>query len=661
MLEIGGIKLNVGTLAVPGDVRFAVNSASFGTACAAPNGSDSCAVATVSAVARRPRTTRSSSCRRPCPTRSPFAKAIAPISVKELRAGAIDSGGVCITLADPPEGTEFDTTATVGVTASGGTGEGTAANVIVTATSISFTTTLSTTATTYTVGGARLVPGDETGPVNADVTAGTCAAQPPPTTTTTAPTTTTMAPTTTTTGPTTTTTAPTTTTTAPTTTTTGPTTTTTGSTTTTTGSTTTTTEHVTTTTAPTTTTTACPNILICLLQGIGLGGASGASETAATTAAVSPAAALPAGTPYIRGIRLAYVGDVNRVSGPNRYATAQAIAHALGDLSDKTVVIASGDNFPDALAASYLAGQDESPILLTTPSSVPTATLQALAYGGATKVVLVGGVNSISNAVQTTLDNTHTYDFPATATSQPNDATLDVSRIGGADRYATAALVAENPGLDKAGTIGIADGTTCSNDVKQAIVASGETFPDALSAGGLAYGGVSDDGCGGGPIPLLLTPSGSVSPAAAIAIRDLGVKHVILMGGTATVSQAVENGLDSINGVTVTRVAGATRQETAVKLASLILGPDAIGAWNSGVFLVARPDTFPDALAASALSGGLFAPLYLANSSTELGAANSTAIVDYPQDYGRGVLIGGTTSLSDGVGTQVATAIASQP
>jgi hypothetical protein len=326
------------------------------------------------------------------------------------------------------------------------------------------------------------------------------------------------------------------------------------------------------------------------------------------------------------------------------------------------VVIARGDNFPDALAASYLAGQDGSPILLTTPTSVPAETVEALAYGGATKVVLIGGTSAISNAVQTYLDNLHTYDFGSSAvTDTPNDETLTVTRLGGADRYATAAIVAEAPGLDQAGTAGIADGNTCDTDVTQAIVASGENFPDALAAGGFAYGGVGPDGCGSGPIPLLLTPKASLSPATAIALRDLGIEHVILMGGTGAVSDSVKTSLDSLNGLTVTRIAGATRQDTAVQLANLILGPDVIGAWNSGTFLVARPDTFPDALAAAPLSGSAFAPLYLADSTTSLGDDNVTAIVDYPQEYGIGLLIGGTGALSGTVLNETAVAIASQP
>jgi putative cell wall-binding protein len=404
----------------------------------------------------------------------------------------------------------------------------------------------------------------------------------------------------------------------------------------------------------------CPNIIACLLQGLGLGGSS--VSTAATTAAVTPAA-VPVGTPYIRGVRLGFVGDVNRVAGANRYATAAAIAdaeHTDGDgdpTAIPTVVIARGDNFPDALAASYLAGQNDAPILLTTPSSLPAETALVLKEHAVTDVILVGGPSAINTSVENAIKAAHTWDLGA---DTANDETFAVRRIGGADRYATAALVAEDPGADAAGTIGIADGDTCDNDVKQAIVASGENFPDALAAGGLAYGGVGPDGCGEGPIPLLLTPKDSLSPAAAIAIRDLGIEHVILVGGPAAVSDSVKSALDGLQGVSVNRFGGANRQETAVMLASFILGPDIVGAWNSGTFLVARPDTFPDALAASSLSGSGLAPLYLAASTTDLGAVAQNGILDYPQPFGHGILIGGTSALSAGVETQVAKTIASQ-
>ena len=109
-------------------------------------------------------------------------------------------------------------------------------------------------------------------------------------------------------------------------------------------------------------------------------------------------------------------------------------------------------------------------------------------------------------------------------------------------------------------------------------------------------------------------------------------------------------------------MAGPTRQDTAIALANAILGPDSIGKWNSGKFLVSRPDTFPDALVAASLSsGGNLAPMYLAASSTDFGQVNTQAITDYPHDYGIGALLGGTSSLSDAVLSAAATAIAVQP
>jgi hypothetical protein len=502
--------------------------------------------------------------------------------------------------------------------------------VLVTPTAITFATSISTIATTYTVAGIKVLTGSDTGPVDVDVKAGACGdVQPAPTTTTTST-----------------------------------------STTTTTSTSTTTTSTSTTTTMPTTATTqaSCGNILECLLGGL-LGGLGGASTGPATAASLSPAAvstaALPVGTPYIRGVRIGTVGLVLRIAGANRYATAAAIAvtsdgGAAPDLSGKTVVIARGDNFPDALAASYLAGQNDVPILLTRPNAVPPETLAALKATGATKVVLVGGLQAINQSVEDTLSATHTFEF---GSGDQQDAVLDVTRVGGVDRYHTAALVAEAPGLDQGGTLGIRTNDGCTTQ-KFAIVASGENFPDALAAGGLAYHGANatdGDGCGEGPIPLLLTQKDGLTPATVQGLSDLGVEHVLVIGGPAAVSAATFNAIDALPGINATRVAGATRQETAVALAQTVLGPETIGNWDSGKALAVRPDTFPDALAASSISGSQLAPIYLTESGTTLGDVVTQSIMDYPVPTYIGALIGGTDALSNDVLVDLARVIASQP
>ena len=61
-------------------------------------------------------------------------------------------------------------------------------------------------------------------------------------------------------------------------------------------------------------------------------------------------------------------GKIRRIYGPNRYETSKGIADAFRTDTKQTklnnVVVACGSNFPDALAASYLAKVKKSPVLV---------------------------------------------------------------------------------------------------------------------------------------------------------------------------------------------------------------------------------------------------------------------------------------------------------
>lgn len=146
------------------------------------------------------------------------------------------------------------------------------------------------------------------------------------------------------------------------------------------------------------------------------------------------------------------------------------------------------------------------------------------------------------------------------------------------------------------------------------------------------------------------------------ALTNLNIKQVILMGGTGAVNDATKTGIEGL-GISVVRVFGPTRQDTAVALANTVLGTT-FGGWadeGSGAFLVSRPDTFPDALAASSLSGRSLSPLYLSESPSNLGNVAAGGIVSYPAFYDTGLLLGGTEALSPTVASQVAFTIAAQP
>jgi hypothetical protein len=182
------------------------------------------------------------------------------------------------------------------------------------------------------------------------------------------------------------------------------------------------------------------------------------------------------------------LGDVvQRVAGADRFATAVAIAGAMGDPS--TVFEASGTNFPDALSAVPAAVATHGAIVLTNGAAQSSATLGYLG-AHATIRYAVGG--------------------PA-AWADPSAVAL-----AGATRYATSQAVA---------LAFFPNATGIS-------VASGVTFPDALAGGVLA-------GTTNQPM-LLVPPTGPLPepPAAYLTTRHGMVTKSTVYGGTAAISNA---------------------------------------------------------------------------------------------------------------------------
>ena len=171
--------------------------------------------------------------------------------------------------------------------------------------------------------------------------------------------------------------------------------------------------------------------------------------------------------------------------------------------------MATGQNFPDALAGGPAAGVEGGPILLTDRTVLPAATAAELARLSPGKIVVLGGVGAVSEAVASQLSS---------YTSGP------VVRLAGADRYATAAAISA---------------ATFSPGVPVAYVATGQNFPDALAGGSAAA-------AGGGPI-LLVSPT-SVPAATRAELTRLGPGRVVVLGGAAAVSDAVLVELASFGG-----------------------------------------------------------------------------------------------------------------
>ncbi|MFB2555238.1 cell wall-binding repeat-containing protein [Herbiconiux liangxiaofengii] len=261
---------------------------------------------------------------------------------------------------------------------------------------------------------------------------------------------------------------------------------------------------------------------------------------------------------------LSVVGPVpttDRIAGADRYEVAVNASKAGFPEGASTVYLASGATFPDALSAAPAAAVADAPILLTPAGALPSVVSAELARLNPSEVVIVGGPNSVSTAIEDTLRASRT-----------------VTRIGGADRYEASRAIAA---------------AAFPEGAAKAVLATGSTFPDALSAGA----GIAEQG----PVILVNGGAGSLDAATKSLLTSLGVTDIVIAGGPASVSPGIEADAATL-GSTV-RLAGADRYEASREInAYFFTSADRV--------LVATGAGFADALAGSALAPRLDAPLF---------------------------------------------------
>ncbi|PID82594.1 MAG: hypothetical protein CSB16_00465 [Clostridiales bacterium] len=146
------------------------------------------------------------------------------------------------------------------------------------------------------------------------------------------------------------------------------------------------------------------------------------------------------------------IKDVQRLSGVNRYETAVAVSKYVKDSSG--YILASGQNYPDAISGNALTYQDgkKYPVLLTKKDYLPKSVKDQIR--NSEKVYILGGKGVISSSVEDEL-------------SQLNIG--EVVRLGGVDRYETAVKICEE-----------------IENPNKVIFVCGNNFPDALSASALS-------------------------------------------------------------------------------------------------------------------------------------------------------------------------------
>ncbi|HUR07887.1 MAG TPA: cell wall-binding repeat-containing protein [Nonomuraea sp.] len=93
-------------------------------------------------------------------------------------------------------------------------------------------------------------------------------------------------------------------------------------------------------------------------------------------------------------------GVVTRLSGADRYSTAVAVSASSFDARVPVVLVATGRSFPDALGGAPVGGSQGGPLLLVAGTSVPDTVWTELDRLQPQRILVLGGVDVISQAVE---------------------------------------------------------------------------------------------------------------------------------------------------------------------------------------------------------------------------------------------------------------------
>ena len=283
--------------------------------------------------------------------------------------------------------------------------------------------------------------------------------------------------------------------------------------------------------------------------------------------------------------------ELVRLSGKLRYDTSLQVAEELRRVKGlekfNAVVLATGENFADALGGGFLAVKKEAPILLTKPSQagkINDYIRNHLKEDGV--IYVLGGEGAVPSSCLDGLEG------------------FTVKRLSGKTRYDTNLAILEE-----------ADVT--NDDI---LICTGENFADSLAAS-----------ASGRAIFLV---KNSLNDDQRAFLSAHGSNNVAIFGGTNAVSQELEN--DIRNYCKPVRLFGKDRFETAALIATAFYP-------NAARSVLAYSHDFPDGLCAGPLAYAIGAPILLAKEgSTEMASYfNAIRAIHY------GYITGGEGRLPD--------------
>lgn len=285
-----------------------------------------------------------------------------------------------------------------------------------------------------------------------------------------------------------------------------------------------------------------------------------------------------------------------RLSGATRYETSRACATEIlrlrGASKFDAVILAYGENFPDALGAGLLAKEYQAPILMVRDSQETEIISYLSKYlNSGSKVFLLGGTGVIRSSFEQTLKKNY-----------------DVKRFGGADRFATNSQILNSV-----------------NNVDKVLICNSDNFPDSLSASATG-------------LPIMIV-RGALNSSQIAYVKAHKTAKYYIVGGTGAVPESVNIQLKSITGKTaVKRFAGADRFATSQMIAQYFFP-------TASNMVATYAYNFPDGLSGGPLCQEMGAPLLLTAPGKE-----SIAKATYKTCKARRLFtLGGPALLSDSI------------
>lgn len=240
-------------------------------------------------------------------------------------------------------------------------------------------------------------------------------------------------------------------------------------------------------------------------------------------------------------------------AGSNRYLTSVATSRNGWEGGADAVVLASGEDYRDPLAAATLAGTIGGPLLLTAESYLEPGVGDELVRLRPEVVYVIGRLS-------------------ADVEREVEARGLLTERIAGTGHHETAFAIAQ-----RAMELG--------GDPSTALIASADGFADALSASAVAAAK---------GVPILFAPSTEDGRRWLLdRLAELGTEHTWIIGGSAAIDDASVAGVPDPQ-----RLAGRERTETAV-----VVAEQAFGVGMTGRPVIAGSDTFADGLSGGVLAG----------------------------------------------------------